>query len=1066
MTTPNDNLPPHHDDALLTAYALGELDGDAFAQERAAVEARLADDPALREQVASIASVAQQLETGFERSAEPGLPDATLDSLPHAASAPPAPADSEPRTTNPLARLLPYAAVAACAAGATAIGFIALQGPGNTSPNPADLPDVVASDPLDTPNTQADPPVSHADSPPSHEPTPRERIALALASPTSAHYDAAPLGQVLNDLREQAGVNLMVNWPSLEVTGIGPDTEITLHLDDVPIRTALDATLQIASANSFDDDKAGYRIGEELVEVSTRYELKEKTQMRVYNLRPLITSRAILLAQFEAQLLALFRDEEGDGFAPDDELAVVPDFSSAPSFDLNDALSLSDRGGRDIDRLNERVSRTGQPLFPEPARRGHAAQIQLPADRSGFDGSFDLHSGLGSGGGLFGDDSGDDRPGVPSVEDRLQKLQEMIRQSTGSSISPDDFPTREEQVEAVIELIQDTVGDSDEWLDEDSTIREIAGQLIIKTTAENHDMIDQLLSEFEGAAAPEVGMLALADDPERIADLADLIAHDVEQRLLAVREREARRDQYAELNDNPFLATGLHPLSTFSVDVDTASYAIARRTLLESHQLPGPGTIRIEEFINYFQYDYAAPAVPIDRLDDGLLTSAALERLEAEDASFTPFATHIEVAQCPWAEGHQLVRIGIKGMEVSFEDRPAAHLTFLLDVSGSMNSNDKLPLVKDAMVMLLDQLRDDDRVSIVVYAGATGSVIEGVPASDYERIRDAIDGLQSSGGTNGAAGIELAYELAERYYVPGGVNRVVLCTDGDFNVGTSDTEALVELIEAKANPDAPLGGEPAPAVYLSVFGVGTGNLNDDMMEKLTNAGNGNYGYLDSLDEAARALSDQVNGTLVTIAKDVKLQVEFNPAQVAAYRLIGYENRILQDEDFNDDTVDAGDIGAGHTVTALYEIVPAAGAAPTQEPVAEEAEAETRDVDPLRYQRPSVLTDAAALPELMTVALRYKPVDAAATQGTSRRIAVHVPAQSVPFAEASEPTRFAAAVAALGMTLRGSAHRGSADLSWVIATADAAREHDPHGHRAEFIDVAEQARKLLEPEAVE
>ncbi|XAL98592.1 von Willebrand factor type A domain-containing protein [Phycisphaeraceae bacterium D3-23] len=576
---------------------------------------------------------------------------------------------------------------------------------------------------------------------------------------------------------------------------------------------------------------------------------------------------------------------------------------------------------------------------------------------------------------------------------------------------------------------------------------------------------------LENTERPTSDIEGLAEDPDRIAELAALFAHDLEQRLVEVREREAQREaieqwneQFANVHDNPFHTTGEAPLSTFSVDVDTASYTIARRTLVQSHGLPGPDTIRIEEFINYFQYDYAAPNVPIGRLDDGVLTSAALARLEAEDESFTPFATHVEVTDCPWADGHRLVRIGIKGMEVTFEDRPAAHLTFLLDVSGSMNNADKLGLIKDAMVMLLDQLRDDDRVSIVVYAGATGSVIEGVSAADYEHIRDAIDGLQSSGGTNGAAGIELAYELAERYYVPGGVNRVVLCTDGDFNVGISDTDALVELIQQKANPDPPIGGGPAPAVYLSAFGVGTGNLNDAMMEKLTNAGNGNYGYLDGLDEAARALSDQVNGTLVTIAKDVKLQVEFNPAQVAAYRLIGYENRILQDEDFNDDTVDAGDIGAGHTVTALYEIVPAAQAAANAESNTQEAGDGNRDVDPLRYQRPSVLTDAAELPELLTVALRFKPVDAAATQGTSRRIAVHVPAGRVAFDAASEDTRFAAAVAALGMTLRGSPHRGTADLAWVVATADAAREHDPHGHRAEFISVAEQARRIMEPGA--
>jgi len=546
-------------------------------------------------------------------------------------------------------------------------------------------------------------------------------------------------------------------------------------------------------------------------------------------------------------------------------------------------------------------------------------------------------------------------------------------------------------------------------------------------------------------------------------DLRRRIIHDAAR----LREHIERwRDEFAQIHDNPFHTADLTPLSTFSVDVDTASYTITRRALLESFDTPSPAAVRIEEFINYFEYDYAAPVVPFDLLDDGLLTTAALERLEANDETFTPFATHVEVADCPWAEGHQLVRIGIKGMEVSFTDRPASHLTFLLDISGSMNNPDKLPLVKDAMVMLLDQLRDDDAVSIVVYAGGTGSVIEGVPAADYERIRDAIDNLQTQGGTNGEAGIKLAYQLAERYYVPGGVNRVVLCTDGDFNIGVADTDELVALIREKANPPAPAGGGHAPAVYLSVFGVGTGNLNDEMMERLTNAGNGNYAYLDSVDEAARALSDQINGTLVAIAKDVKIQIEFNPAQVAAYRLIGYENRVLNAEDFNDDTVDAGDIGAGHSVTALYEIVPVQADGPQGDaPAPGDAVIDAppgSDIDELRYQRPRALTDAAQLPELLMLKLRYKPVDAAAEQGTSRRVVLHVPADSVPFNEASETTRFAAAVAALGMNLRRSPHRGTADLRWVVATADAARQHDPHGYREQFIDVAERARQILQP----
>jgi Ca-activated chloride channel family protein len=543
------------------------------------------------------------------------------------------------------------------------------------------------------------------------------------------------------------------------------------------------------------------------------------------------------------------------------------------------------------------------------------------------------------------------------------------------------------------------------------------------------------------------------------------LANAIEARIIEVERREElrmmereRRERFGEINDNPFKLAEHEPLSTFSVDVDTASYAFGRRAILTEKTLPPPDAVRIEEWINYFDYAYTAPVVDPEALPNGRLTTASLKKLEAADESFVPFSTEVEVAQCPWNANNQLVRIGIQAMDVDRSDRPPAHLVFLLDVSGSMNSPDKLGLVQRGMPMLLDQLNENDKVSIVVYAGATGLILEAAEAADQNKIKEAIARLRAGGSTAGGAGIELAYSIAEKHFIEGGINRVILCTDGDFNVGTSDTRSLVKLVEEKANPKADPNHEDAEnkGVYLSVMGFGRGNLNDEMMEKITNAGNGNYHYIDSVNEAVKTMSSQAGGTLVTVAKDVKLQLEFNPARVASYRLIGYENRVLRNEDFNDDTVDAGDIGAGHSVTALYEIVPMLQAEGEGAADAELA------IDDLRYQKPRGLADAANLPELLTLKLRYKPVDAKAEEGTSRKIVKHVPAKAVAFDKASETTRFASSVAAMGMILRGSPHKGEATTRWVVETAQAASEHDPNGYRDEFIRLATQAG-LLEME---
>jgi autotransporter-associated beta strand protein len=371
-------------------------------------------------------------------------------------------------------------------------------------------------------------------------------------------------------------------------------------------------------------------------------------------------------------------------------------------------------------------------------------------------------------------------------------------------------------------------------------------------------------------------------------------------------------EAYDAITDNVFLSAKGQPLSTLSIDVDTASYANARR-FITSGALPPKGAVRIEEMLNYFSYDYPQPA---------------------GDA---PFSATMEVAACPWTPEHRLVRIGLKGRDVARSERPAANLVFLIDVSGSMDEPNKLPLVKQSLRLLVDQLDDRDQVSIAVYAGASGTVLE--PTRDKAAMRAALDRLEAGGSTNGAGGIQLAYKLARKSFLKGGTNRVILATDGDFNVGITNPSDLVELIEREAKS----------GVFLSVLGYGMGNLKDSTLEKLADKGNGNYGYIDTLAEAKKTLVEQMNGTLFTIAKDVKIQVEFNPGQVGAYRLIGYENRLLAKEDFNNDKKDAGEIGAGHTVTALYEVVPAGGAVPGVTP----------PVDDLKYQPRS--TSAASAP---------------------------------------------------------------------------------------------------------
>jgi Ca-activated chloride channel family protein len=475
---------------------------------------------------------------------------------------------------------------------------------------------------------------------------------------------------------------------------------------------------------------------------------------------------------------------------------------------------------------------------------------------------------------------------------------------------------------------------------------------------------------------------------------------------VAPRPEPGAGESYAHVKEDRFHSTQKDPLSTFSIDVDAASYSNVRR-FLNQGQLPPPDAVRIEEMLNYFHYDYPQPTGP------------------------EPFSVTTELAACPWNPAHQLVHVGLQGKQVNADKLPPANLVFLVDVSGSMEGDDRLPLVQAGLRLLVKELRPQDKVALVVYAGAAGLVLPPTAGNKRGEILRAIDNLQAGGSTAGGAGLRLAYQVARENFRKDGNNRVVLATDGDFNVGEQSDDAMEHLVEQ----------ERESGVFLTVLGVGQGNYQDKKMELLADKGNGNYAYLDNLDEARRVLVRQFGGTLFTLAKDVKLQVEFNPARVREYRLIGYENRTLAAEDFNNDRKDAGEMGAGHTVTALYEVVPVGAPAA---------------IDPLKYQ-PNVAADksASASADVLTVKLRYKE-----PQGnTSKLFERTLRGPAAPLERASENLRFATAVTQFGMLLRESSYRGTATFESTAKLANAARGKDAEGYRAELVRLVEIADGL-------
>ncbi|MBN2536360.1 MAG: VWA domain-containing protein [Spirochaetales bacterium] len=466
-------------------------------------------------------------------------------------------------------------------------------------------------------------------------------------------------------------------------------------------------------------------------------------------------------------------------------------------------------------------------------------------------------------------------------------------------------------------------------------------------------------------------------------------------------------EEYDRIYENGFCKATDYPESTFSIDVDTASYANVRR-FLNNNQLPYKDAVRIEELINYFHYDYPGP--PGEH----------------------PFAFYTESSECPWNPDNRLIHIGIQGKIIPAEQLPPSNLVFLLDVSGSMNDSNKLPLLKCAFSLLVDQLREQDRVAIVVYAGAAGLVLSPTPGDEKAVIKNALEQLSAGGSTAGGEGIRLAYKTAKQYYNEKGNNRVILATDGDFNIGVSSDAELVRLIEGKRDQ----------GIFLTILGFGMGNYKDSKMEKLADKGNGNYAYIDTIKEANKVLVTELGSTLVAIAKDVKIQIEFNPVFVDSYRLIGYENRVLAKEDFDDDTKDAGELGAGHTVTALYEVVPAEGAA-----------GKNTDSEKLKYQETSIKQDAYTSFELLTLKFRYKKPKG----DTSILIEVPVIDEQIPLPSSSDNFRFSAAVAEWGLLLRDSKYKGKASYDQVLDLAQGAKGLDSEGYRADFIQLVQKSK---------
>lgn len=652
-------------------------------------------------------------------------------------------------------------------------------------------------------------------------------------------------------------------------------------------------------------------------------------------------------------------------------------------------------------------------------------------------------SGLGGGGGasdrLYGS-SGSGKPGAGLGRESAEGIDLAERERSARGIRPERLSN--EVGQTIKEAKKDASRDVDaplgalkRTLDAVELSTDLDGETRERLRAKVQGTIDELKESKRKVGAKQItdlerkstlqGRLSAgeskpvaedAPEPAGAAALGFSFARPEGFRRLSL---DLGTEAYEPITENPFLTPYEDPLSTFGVDVDTASYANVRR-FLTNHQLPPPNAVRIEELLNYFAYDYPQPA------------------------ENQPFSVNVESGSCPWNTEHRLVRIGLKGREIPRDKRPVSNLVFLVDVSGSMQPENKLPLVKMGLNLLTRQMTESDRVAIVTYSDTAALRLDSTNGAHKQPILNVIESLQANGSTNGAAGIQLAYRAAIDHFIEGGTNRVILCTDGDFNVGVTGDDELVKLIQERARTK----------VFFSVFGFGMGNLKDGKLEKLADKGNGHYAYIDNQNEAHKMFVEELSGTLVTIAKDVKVQVEFNPAQVGAYRLIGYENRMMASQDFANDKKDAGDIGAGHTVTALYEVFPAGLITrPT-------------DAESLRYRK-AALPEGDLARELLTVKLRYKLPEADASTlvqvpitdgGAAEEVQKTKPAGSSP--ARSRDFNWAAAVAAFGMILRDSQFRGQAGFDMVLELAQGAKGEDPAGRRQEFIELVKAAKALV------
>lgn len=823
-------------------------------------------------------------------------------------------------------------------------------------------------------------------------------VKSKLTTPVpSLHFDATPLEEVFDDLSSLAGVKLTPNWPVLEAVAIEKDSVVSLNVRNLTVEKALQLVLDDVGAG---ETQLAYATDSQQVLISTLEDMSRQQldwQGGEYQV-------AMALG-----LNATSQPIGGGGGGG--EQGLFGGGAEAESADENTYFAYDTGAGADSASRERwaavRQNNTPPKQFIAPSSTTSTTvyspqdmSISVPTFRGRQISLGQVGDGTSAQGGLGGGHG-------PQEDENVASIEEIERSKMLCVQAPKNPTSKFARPGSAATNPQDGLGGSQERQKDKN------GQWVYM------DVYDNPQGTRDSERLRSLYASARHNPTFNFAQPTAAIEQDKKESANPWwnRPREGHQpygentgEAYARIFDNPFLPALQNPLSTFSIDVDTASYSNIRR-MLTAGQLPPADAVRIEEMINYFSYDYARPT------------------------GEHPFSVNLETASCPWNNQHRLVRVGLKGVEIEPAKRPVCNLVFLIDVSGSMDCPNKLPLVKQAMSMLVGQLSPEDRVAMVVYAGASGLALPSTPAGQREKILDALDHLSAGGSTNGGEGIQLAYQIAEQNRTEGGVNRVILATDGDFNVGITDRSDLTKLITDEAKS----------GVFLSVLGFGMGNLKDATLEQLADKGNGNYAYIDTFAEAKKVLVDQIGGTLITIAKDVKIQIEFNPTQVAQYRLIGYENRMLAAQDFNDDKKDAGEIGAGHTVTALYEIVPAT--------------ATLVGVDTLKYQQPAKEQGSApempASKETMTVKLRYKQPNGQ----TSQLLEVPLTDNGQTFDAASPDLRFAASVAGFGMLLRCSPNKGDLTYDAAISMAVASMGRDPNGQRSEFIDLVRKAKTI-------